>query len=185
MANRRKMRVKQGIRVPSVVFRTRVRDESIEGPNPYKWEPVTSGDYFDNKRVVVFSLPGAFTPTCSTYQVPGFEENYDKIRSLGVDEVYCISVNDAFVMNKWAKDQGLEKLKMIPDGNASFTRKMGMLVEKCNLGFGMRSWRYAMIVNDGIVEQWFEEPGLEDNASDDPYGETKPENIVEYLEKNQ
>lgn len=173
--------MKNGIRVPTVVFKTRVRDESIEGPNPYRWEPVTSGDFFDNKRVVVFSLPGAFTPTCSTYQVPGFEKMYDDIKSQGVDEVYCISVNDAFVMNKWAQDQKLENIKMIPDGNASFTRKMGMLVEKCNLGFGMRSWRYAMVVDDGIIEKWFEEPGKDDNVTDDPYGETTPENVLEYL----
>lgn len=175
--------MKEGVRVPTVVFRTRVRDESIEGPNPYRWEPITSADYFDNSRVVVFSLPGAFTPTCSTFQVPGFESNYEKIKSLGVDEVYCISVNDAFVMNAWAKSQNITNLKMIPDGNATFTRGMGMLVEKCNLGFGNRSWRYAMVVNNGIVEQFFEEPGRRDNADDDPYGETHPDKIISYLER--
>ena len=97
----------EGYRPPCVVFRTRVRDESIEGPNPYRWEDVTSDSLFKGKRVVLFSLPGAFTPTCSTYQLPGFEENYDRIRNTDIDEVYCISVNDAFVMNDWAKDSGI------------------------------------------------------------------------------
>jgi peroxiredoxin len=120
--------VKNGIRVPTVIFWTRVRDENIEGPNPYRWQPVLTSDFFDNKRVLVFSLPGAFTPTCSTYQVPGFEESYTKIKDLGIDEVYCISVNDSFVMNKWAKDQNISNIKMIPDGNGEFTRQMGMLV---------------------------------------------------------
>ena len=167
--------------VPMITFKTRVRDESVGGPNPYRWQDVTTKDYFAGKRVVVFSLPGAFTPTCSTYQVPGFEAAYDEIKSLGVDEVYCISVNDAFVMNKWAKDQCIERIKMIPDGSGTFTRLMGMLVDKDNLGFGMRSWRYAMIVNNGIVEKFFEEPGRRDNAGDDPYGETSPENVLDYL----
>ena len=175
------MNPRTGRRVPDVTFQTRVRDDSLDGPNPYRWESVTTTNLFAGKRVVVFSLPGAFTPTCSTYQVPGFEENYNLIRELGIDEVYCASVNDSFVMNKWAKDQCVEKVKMIPDGTVCFTRQMGMLVDKSNLGFSMRSWRYAMVVTDGVVEAFFEEPGLRDNASDDPYGETAPEAIIEYL----
>jgi len=170
--------------VPMITFKTRVRDESVGGPNPYRWQDVTTKDYFAGKRVVVFSLPGAFTPTCSTYQVPGFEAAYDEIKSLGVDEVYCISVNDAFVMNKWAQDQGLKNLKMIPDGSGTFTRLMGMLVDKDNLGFGMRSWRYAMVVNNGRIEKFFEEPGRRDNATDDPYGETSPEKVLDYLKES-
>ena len=102
------------------------------------------------KRVVLFSLPGAFTPTCSTYQLPGFEENYDKIRNQNIDEVYCISVNDAFVMNAWAKSQQVENVKVIPDGSGNFTRYMGMLIGKNHLGFGMRSWRYMCVINDGV-----------------------------------
>ena len=168
-------------RVPDTVFKTRVRDDSIEGPNPFRWEDMTSEDYFAGKRVVLFSLPGAFTPTCSTYQLPGFEQNYDKFKALGIDEIYCISVNDAFVMNCWAKDQKLQNVKVIPDGSGFFTNEMGMLVEKDNLGFGLRSWRYAVIVNDGVIEKWFVEPGMEDNCPTDPYGETSPENILEYL----
>lgn len=172
-------------RIPDVVFNTRVRDEWIEGPNPYRWQNVTADHYFAGKRVIVFSLPGAFTPTCSTYQVPGFEQAYDHIRELGIDEVYCISVNDAFVMNAWAKAQDIKNIKMIPDGSGHFTRHMGMLVHKDNLGFGMRSWRYAMIVNDGVIEKMFIEPGKSDNCTTDPYGETAPETVVKYLESRQ
>ena len=168
-------------RVPDVTFKTRVRDDSIEGPNPFRWQDMTSEDYFAGKRVVLFSLPGAFTPTCSTYQLPGFEQNYDKFKALGIDEIYCISVNDAFVMNCWAKDQNLQNVKVIPDGSGYFTTEMGMLVEKDNLGFGLRSWRYAVVINDGAIEKWFVEPGIEDNCPTDPYGETSPENILEWL----
>lgn len=167
--------------VPDVTFRTRVRDESVEGPNPYRWENKTSADYFAGKRVVLFSLPGAFTPTCSTFQLPDFEKLYADFQSEGIDEIYCISVNDAFVMNAWGRDQKLENVKLIPDGSGEFTRKMGMLVEKDNLGFGMRSWRYAAIINDGVVETFFEEPGYSDNCDDDPYGESSPQNILKYL----
>jgi peroxiredoxin len=170
--------------VPSVVFKTRVRDESIGGPNPYRWEDKTSFDYFANKRVVLFSLPGAFTPTCSTYQLPGFEENFARFKELGIKEIYCVSVNDAFVMNCWAKMQKIKKVKLIPDGSAEFTRKMEMNVQKDNLGFGERSWRYACVVNNGKIEKWFIEPGMEDNAGEDPYGETSPENILAWLEAN-
>lgn len=168
--------------VPNVKFMTRVRDDSIGGPNPYTWKTVTSHDLFLGKRVVLFSLPGAFTPTCSTFQLPGFEENYDKIRSRSIDEVYCISVNDSFVMNAWAKSQGIEKVKVIPDGTGEFTRFMGMLVDKSHLGFGMRSWRYMCVLQDGAIEKMFHEPGINNTGDDDdPYGETTPERMVQYL----
>lgn len=167
--------------VPAVTFKTRVRDETIEGPNPYRWEDVTSYDYFAGKRVVIFSLPGAFTPTCTTMQLPGFEVNYQEFRSLGIDEIYCISVNDAFVMNAWAKSQGVENVKVIPDGSAEFTLQMKMAVAKDNLGFGIRSWRYAAVVDNGKIEKWFIEPGIENNCSVDPYGETSPETVLAYL----
>lgn len=170
--------------VPSVVFKTRVRDESIGGDNPYRWEDKTTFDYFANKRVVLFSLPGAFTPTCSTYQLPGFEEKFAEFKALGIKDIYCISVNDAFVMNCWAKMQKVKKVKMIPDGSAKFTRKMKMHVSKDNLGFGERSWRYACIVNNGKIEKWFIEPGIEDDAAGDPYGETSPENVLAWLKSN-
>ena len=175
--------MKEGQHLPLVDFQVRVRDESIGGDNPFKWETITTEDYFYGKRVLVFSLPGAFTPTCSTYQVPGFEQNYEIIKSLGIDEIYVISVNDTFVMRKWMLDQNVCKVKYIPDGNGEFTRLMGMLVDKGNLGFGMRSWRYAMVVNDAKIEKFFEEPGRCDMAEDDPYGETSPENVLAYLER--
>jgi len=168
--------------VPAVVFKTRVRDESIEGPNPYRWQDVNSYDYFAGKRVILFSLPGAFTPTCSTYQLPGFEQNYQTFKDLGIDEIYCISVNDSFVMNKWAQDQDIQNVKVIPDGSGMFTSKMNMLVQKDNLGFGVRSWRYAVIVNNGTIEKWFIEPGIEHNCETDPYGESSPENILKHLQ---
>ena len=141
----------------------------------------TSAEIFGGKRVVIFSLPGAFTPTCSAYQLPGFEEKYDEFSALGIDEIYCISVNDGFVMNAWAKDQGIEKVKLIPDGNAYFTRGMGQLVSKSNLGFGNRSWRYAAVVDKGIIEKLFEEQGRCDNAGEDPYCETTPEAVFNYV----
>ncbi|PVA06687.1 peroxiredoxin [Thalassorhabdomicrobium marinisediminis] len=174
--------MKSGVKLPEVTFHTRVRDESIDGPNPFRWDDKTTADYFAGKRVVLFSLPGAFTPTCSTYQLPGFEENFEKFQEAGIDEIYCLSVNDAFVMNQWAKAQEIKNVKVIPDGSAEFTRRVGMLVAKDNLGFGMRSWRYAAIINDGVVEAWFEEPGLCDNHGEDPYGESSPENVLKYLE---
>ena len=173
----------QGKPLPQVTFRTRVRDESVGGPNPYRWQDVTTDEYFKGRRVVVFSLPGAFTPTCSTYQLPGFEKNFEQFQSHGIQDIYCLSVNDAFVMNAWARQQELKNVKVIPDGSGTFTRLMGMLVHKDNLGFGDRSWRYAMIVNDGVVEAWFEEPGREDNHGADPYGESSPENLLKYLQR--
>lgn len=170
-----------GRAVPAVTFKTRVRDESIEGPNPYRWEDVSSYDYFGGKRVVLFSLPGAFTPTCSTYQLPGYENNYAEFKSLGIDEIYCMSVNDAFVMNAWAKDQNITNIKVIPDGNGHFTQGLGMLIGKYNLGFGNRSWRYAAVINNGKIEAWFEEPGYSNECETDPYGESSPENVLAYL----
>ena len=141
----------------------------------------SSAQLFGGKRVVIFSLPGAFTPTCSAYQLPGFEDNYDVITGSGIDEIYCISVNDAFVMNAWAKDQGIEKVKLIPDGNGEFTREMGMLVSKTNIGFGNRSWRYAAVINDGVIEWMSAEPGQRSNADDDPYVRSTPEEVINYL----
>ena len=156
-------------RVPDVVFKTRVRDESVEGENPYRWEDKTTADIFGGKKVVVFSLPGAFTPTCSSNHLPRYDELYDEFKAQGVDEIICISVNDAFVMFKWGKEQNNQNIFLLPDGNGEFTRKMGMLVNKDNLGFGMRSWRYAMSVNDGEIEHIFVEPGFSDDCPIDPF----------------
>lgn len=172
----------QGRTVPDVVFKTRVRDESVGGPNPFRWQDMTSNDYFKGKRVVVFSLPGAFTPTCSSKQCPSYDLAYEEMKKLKIDEVYCISVNDAFVMFNWNKNMGLKNVKLIPDGSGDFTRRMGMLVNKEHVGFGYRSWRYAMVVNDGVIEKWFEEPGINDVGSDaDPYEVTDPDTMLNYL----
>jgi peroxiredoxin len=168
-------------RVPEVTFHTRVRDESIEGPNPYRWQDVTTADLFAGKRVVVFSLPGAFTPTCSTYQLPGYDAKFEEFQALGIDEVYCLSVNDSFVMNAWFKSQNIQNVKPIPDGSGEFTHAMGMSVNKANLGFGFRSWRYAMVVNDGEIEQLFEEPGKVGNCPVDPYEISDPDTVLGWL----
>ncbi len=162
----------EGYEIPQVEFVFRENGEFVNR---------TSKELFDGKRVVIFSLPGAFTPTCSAYQLPGFEEKYDDFIGSGIDAIYCISVNDGFVMNAWAKDQGIEKVKLIPDGNAYFTRSMGMLITKSNLGFGERSWRYAAVVDNGIIEKLFVEAGKRDNADTDPYEVTNPETILSYL----
>ncbi len=174
--------MKQGQRVPQVTFKTRVRDESIGGDNPFRWQDVKTDDIFKDRRVVIFSLPGAFTPTCSTFQVPGFEANYRAIKDMGIDEIYVVSVNDTFVLRKWLIDQNVCHIKFIPDGNGEFTQALDMLVDKSNLGFGSRSWRYAAVVDNGVIEQWFEEPGRIDNCETDPYGETSPESVMNYLE---
>ena len=141
----------------------------------------TSDELFKNKRVVLFSLPGAFTPTCSAYQLPGFEEKYDEFIALGIDAIYCISVNDGFVMNAWAQDQNIKNVQLVPDGNGSFTRLMGMEVTKSNLGFGFRSWRYAAVVDNGSIQKLFVEEGKRDNADTDPYEVSTPENVFEYV----
>lgn len=176
----------QDRRVPEVVFKTRVRDESIGGDNPFRWQDLSSREVFDGKRVVIFSLPGAFTPTCSNQQCPAFELLYDDLIATGVDEVYCLAVNDAFVMYQWGKKLGLSKIKLLPDGSGHFTRRMGMLINKDHLGFGYRSWRYVMVVNDGVVEKWLEEPGINDEgADDDPYTVTDPQVVLDYLRSTQ
>jgi len=167
--------------LPSVTFKTRVRDDSIAGPNPYRWQDVTSWELFGGKRVIIFSLPGAFTPTCSSFQLPDFEKLYPEFKDLDIDEIYCISVNDAFVMNAWAKQQEIKNVKMIPDGSGQFTERMGMSIMKDNFGFGIRSWRYAIVANNGKIEEWFIEPGMKDNSDLDPYGETSPQNILKSL----
>lgn len=167
--------------VPQVIFKTRVRDESIKGENPYRWCDISSKEVFGGRKVVVFGLPGAFTPVCSTIHAPGFEAKYDDFKALGIDEVYCLSVNDAFVMKQWADNSGIKKVKMLPDGNADFTRAMGMLVKKENLGFGDRSWRYSMHVEDGEIKKIFIEPGLADNCPDDPFEVSDAETMLGYL----
>ena len=168
-----------GQQLPNVYFKTRVLNEET---GEYDWQEMTTADYFLGRRVVVFSLPGAFTPTCSNTQCPGYDLLYNDICAQNIDEVYCMSVNDAFVMNAWASDLNLQNVKMIPDGGGYFTKEVEMLVYKDNLGFGQRSWRYAMVVDNGVIEKLFVEPGKCDDCLTDPYGETAPEKVLEYLQ---
>ena len=177
--------MKRDLQIPKVTFRVRVGDEvetdggcAIGG----QWLNKTTDDYFKGKRVVLFSLPGAFTPTCSSQQLPGFEKNASKLKDLGIDEIYCCSVNDSYVMNAWAKKMNISNVKVLPDGSGLFTKYMGMLISKDHDGFGQRSWRYMAIINDGVVEKWWQEPGINNSGSDDdPYVETTPENTITYL----
>ena len=151
---------REGQRIPNVTFRTRQNNE---------WVDVTTDDLFSGKTVVVFSLPGAFTPTCSSTHLPGYNELAKVFKENGVDDIVCISVNDAFVMDEWAKTQQTDNVTLIPDGNGEFTQGMGMLVDKADLGFGKRSWRYSMLVKDGVIEKMFiepEEPGDPFKVSD-------------------
>jgi peroxiredoxin len=171
--------------LPKVTFKVREGDIDEAGGCTFdngKWTTKTTDDYFKSKKVIVFSLPGAFTPTCTSQQLPGFEANWPNFQEHFIDEIYCISVNDSFVMNAWANNEDIKNIKVIPDGSGEFTRQMGMLVKKDDKGFGLRSWRYAMIVNDGIIEKIFEEPGKSDDCTTDPYGESSPENVLQWLE---
>ncbi len=161
--------MKTNVKLPNVTFKTRVRDESVGGPNPFRWQDMTTADYFGGKRVILFSLPGAFTPTCSTYQLPGYEKGFPEFKTLGIEAIYCMAVNDSFVMNKWAQSQELKNVQVIPDGSGNFTRRMGMLVRKDNLGFGLRSWRYSMLVEDGEIVKIFSEPGMQNECPTDPF----------------
>jgi len=167
--------------VPSTIFKTRVRDDALGGPNPFDWKDLSTDDVFKGKNVVVFSLPGAFTPTCSTSHLPRFEELSDEFKAQGVDAIVCVSVNDAFVMYQWGLSQKAEKVFLLPDGNGEFTRKMGMLVDKSNLGFGMRSWRYSMYVENGEIKKTFKESGFEDNCPTDPFEVSDADTMLAYL----
>lgn len=159
----------EGKLVPDVVFRARENGD---------WKDVSSKEVFSGRRVAVFALPGAFTPTCSASHLPRYEELSSALRQAGVDEICCISVNDGFVMEAWARDQKVRHVRLLPDGNGEFTRGMGMLVDKSDLGFGPRSWRYSMIVNDGVVEKMFVEPQVEG----DPYGVSDADTMMAYLQ---
>jgi len=145
------------------------------------FDPVDTTELFKDKKVILFGLPGAFTPTCSSKQLPGYEEMFSKFQEKGIHEIYCVSVNDAFVMSKWFKDQEVLNVKWLADGSGLLTDRLGMLCKKDNLGFGVRSWRYACVINNGIVEQMFAEEGKCDNHTEDPYDISSPENVYEKL----
>lgn len=159
---------REGQRVPNVTFRTRKNNQ---------WVNVTTDDLFANKTVIVFSLPGAYTPTCSSTHLPGYNELAKVFKENGVDDIICVSVNDAFVMNEWAKDQAADHITVIPDGNGEFTEGMGMLVDKADLGFGKRSWRYSMLVKDGVIEKMFIEP----QVPGDPFEVSDAETMLNYI----
>ncbi len=160
-----------GQNVPAVVFHTRQGDA---------WVDVSTDDLFKGKKVVVFSLPGAFTPTCSSTHLPRYNELAKQFFARGIDSILCVSVNDTFVMNAWLEDQEAENITVVPDGNGEFTRGMGMLVSKEGLGFGDRSWRYSMLVNDGKIEKMFIEPVKEG----DPFEVSDADTMIKYIDPN-
>jgi len=158
--------------IPEVVMPIRVDGDFVM---------LNTKEQFAGKRVIIFALPGAFTPTCSSFQLPGFETQFSQFQEKGIDEIYCLSVNDSFVMNAWFEGQGVENVRPLPDGNGEFTQLIGASVKKANLGFGIRSWRYAMVVNDGVIERMFAEAGYGDNIDTDPYEVSSPENVLANL----
>lgn len=167
--------------VPHTVFNVRVRNEALGGANPYEWAQLTSDDVFAGCKVVLFAVPGAFTPACSESHLPGFERLYDDLIAAGADKVVCLSVNDPFVLFQWAKAHDIAKVTMLPDGNGDFTRLMGMLVQRTTTGMGMRSWRYSMFVDDGHIRQMFIEPGISDNPPGVPVEVSGVETMLDYL----
>eukprot|EP00123_Amoebidium_parasiticum_P019406 comp25077_c0_seq1/m.46947 comp25077_c0_seq1/g.46947 ORF comp25077_c0_seq1/g.46947 comp25077_c0_seq1/m.46947 type:complete len:275 (-) comp25077_c0_seq1:454-1278(-) len=167
-AARAALKSMEGQKVPSVTWPTRVGD---------KWVQLKSDDIFKGRTVIVFSLPGAFTPTCSSTHLPRYNELAPVFKAHGVDEIVCMSVNDTFVMNEWKKDQEAENVTLIADGNGDFTAGMGLLVDKSNLGFGKRSWRYSMLVKDGVVVKQFNEPEKEG----DPFEVSDADTMLQYV----
>ncbi|MGC0151690.1 glutathione peroxidase [Chromobacterium vaccinii] len=159
---------REGQRVPNVTFRIRENNE---------WKNVSTDELFAGKTIALFSLPGAFTPTCSSTHLPRYNELAPAFRANGVDAILCVSVNDTFVMNEWASDQEAANIVMIPDGNGEFTEGMGMLVDKADLGFGKRSWRYSMLVKDGVVDKMFIEP----QEPGDPFKVSDADTMLNYI----
>ena len=161
-----------GMSLPEVILPIRVDGEFVE---------LNTKEQFADKRVILFGLPGAFTPTCSEEQLPGFESKFAEFQEKGIDEIYCVSVNDSFVMNSWFDSLGIKNVRPLPDGNGEFTHEIGAECKKTNVGFGYRSWRYAVVVNNGIVESVYIEEGYQDNSETDPYEVSTPENVLENL----
>lgn len=162
----------EGKRVPQVTFSTRTNDQ---------WQQITTDDIFKGKTVVVFSLPGAFTPTCSSTHLPRYNELAAVLKQNGVDDIVCVSVNDTFVMNAWAEHQEAQNITLLPDGNGEFTDGMGMLVDKKEIGFGKRSWRYSMLVKDGVIEKMFIEP----DVAGDPFEVSDADTMLDYINPQQ
>ena len=172
------------MKIPQVTFRTRIGDnQSLGGGCAIggEWKDITSNDLFKGKKIVLFSLPGAYTPTCSSQPLPGYEDKYEQLKKY-VDEVYCLSVNDSFVINAWFRDQKISKVKPIGDGEGKFTKEMGMLVNKPKQGFGMRSWRYSVFIENGNVVKMFVEDGKNDESNDaDPFKASDVNTMLNYL----
>lgn len=158
----------EGQKVPSVTFPARQGDQ---------WVNISSGELFAGKTVVVFALPGAFTPTCSSTHLPRYNELAGVLKENGVDEIVCLSVNDTFVMNAWLADQEAENITVVPDGCGTFSEGMGMLVDKSDIGFGKRSWRYSMLVKDGVIEKMFIEP----DVPGDPFEVSDADTMLNYI----
>jgi glutaredoxin-like protein len=161
--------LREGERVPAVTFRMR------KGPD---WIETSTAEIFNGRNVIVFSLPGAFTPTCSSMHLPRYEELAPVFEKLGIDEIVCVSVNDPFVMEEWGRNESADKVRLLPDGNGAFTRGMGMLVDKSDLNFGARSWRYSMLVRDGVIEKLFSEP----DKPGDPFEVSDADTMLRYLD---
>ena len=169
-------------KIPEHTFRCRFQHKAI-----MLWKDVTTDMMFKDKKIVIFGLPGAFTPTCSSQQLPQYEAQYERFKELGVDDVYCISVNDAFVMNAWggSMDPKIEKVFLCPDGDGKFTEQMGMLIDKPANKFGKRSWRYSAYVDNGEIKKMFVEPGKNDKSEDeDPHDISSADKMLKYLKDN-
>ena len=170
-------------------FKFRTGDTDEKGGCTFiggSWVDKTTDELFNNKKIVLFSLPGAFTPTCSGEELPSYDRMYQEFKDKGIDDVYCVSVNDAFVMNAWARDLGIKNVKMIPDGCGTFTRSMGMLVNKPAQGFGMRSWRYSALIDNMEVKHFNEEPGYNNaSADDDPFEVSDADTMMQQIKEAQ
>jgi glutaredoxin-like protein len=159
---------KEGQHVPKVIFKTRDNSEFVD---------ISSDELFKGKTVVVFSLPGAFTPTCSSSHLPRYNELAGVFKDNGVDDIVCLSVNDAFVMDAWKENQEVDNVTLIPDGNGDFSRGMGMLVDKSDIGFGERSWRYSMLVKDGVIDKMF----IEADVAGDPFEVSDADTMLAHI----
>ena len=184
---RTKLQKMEGRKIPSVNLQTRVKTKNVKksnsksNKNSYKWKTISTNNLFKNKKSVVFSLPGAYTPTCSNSHLPDYEKKYNELKKKGVDEVYCVSVNDPFVMHNWKNKHNIKNIKMIPDGNGSFTKQMGALVKKNNLGFGDRSWRYSMLIDNGKIIKIFSESNISNNHKSDPFKVSDVNTMINYI----
>jgi thioredoxin-dependent peroxiredoxin len=167
--------------IPNITFRVPVLSKEASDKDELEWKDRSTKEIFGSKKIVAISIPGAFTPICSRSHLPRYEELWAKFKELGIDDIVCISVNDPNVMFHWGKQLKIKRVLLLPDGSGEFTRKMDMLVDKSNFGFGYRSWRYAMIVNNLVVEQSFVEPGRQDNCLEDPFEKSDADTVLSYL----